>query len=256
MKKLIQNLKKPLLFTLVLLPVAIIGGIFTGMYLIDTSSPKNLEMLLAQFGSTNMLIVITTIQTCTYALFCGFFGYILADKIGLIKPFKVEKDIAIKAIAFGAVTGALLVADYWISGNIYPIIKEVTETGLSASSVIASILYGGIIEEVMIRLFLMSLIIFVIWKLFLKKKSKEEIPTIIFVATNIIVALAFAAGHLPATVLMFVELTPFLLIRCFLLNGIGGFLFGKLYLKHGIQYAMIAHMGAHIISKLVLILFI
>ncbi|MEE1283047.1 MAG: CPBP family intramembrane glutamic endopeptidase [Acutalibacteraceae bacterium] len=256
MKNLMQNLKKPLLFALALLPVAIIGGIFTGMYMIDTSSPENLKMLLSQFGSTTVLIVITTIQTCTYALFCGFFGYILADKIGLIKPFKVEKDIAIKAIAFGAITGALLVIDYCISGNIYPTIKEVTKTGLSVSSIIASILYGGIIEEIMMRLFLMSFIIFVIWKLFLKKKSKEEIPTAVFVVANIIIALTFAAGHLPATILMFVELTPLLLIRCFLLNGIGGLFFGELYHKHGIQYAIIAHMGAHIISKLVFILFI
>ena len=256
MKNLMQNLKKPLLFALALLPVAIIGGIFTGMYMIDTSSPENLKMLLAEFGSANVLILITSIQTCTYALFCGFFGYILADKIGLIRSFKVEKDIAIKAIAFGAITGALLVIDYCISGNMYPTIKEVTEAGLSVSSILASIFYGGVIEEIMMRLFLMSLVIFVAWKSFFKKKTKEEIPTAVFVVTNIIISLAFAAGHLPATILMFVELTPFLLIRCFLLNGIGGFLFGNLYHKYGIQYAIIAHMGAHIISKLVLILFI
>ena len=149
MKNLMQNLKNPLVFALALLPVAIIGGIFTGMYMIDTSSPDNLERLLAQFGSANVLILITSIQTCTYALFCGFFGYILADKIGLIKPFKVEKDITIKAIAFGALTGALLILDYCISGNVYPTIKEVTEAGLSVSSIIASIFYGGVIEEIM-----------------------------------------------------------------------------------------------------------
>lgn len=256
MKKLMQILKKPLLFSLALFPVAIIGGIFTSIYMIDTSSPEALANVVDQAGSTNMLIIITALQTCLYAMFCGFFGYILADKIGLIKQFKFEKTPTIKAIIFGAVTATLLIADYWISGSIYPTIKEVTETGLTLSSIISAILYGGIIEEVLMRLFLMSLIVFVIWKLFLKEKTKEEIPTALFVVVNIVVALVFAAGHLPATVNMFVTLTPYILVRCFLLNGVGGFLFGNLYHKHGIQYAMLAHMGAHIISKLVLILFI
>jgi len=37
------------------------------------------------------LVVIGALQTVGYALFCGFFGYILAEKIGLWKPIKFEK---------------------------------------------------------------------------------------------------------------------------------------------------------------------
>lgn len=256
MSKLIKAIKKPLLFTLALMPFALVAGIFTGMYLIDTYDPKLLAEVVAQVGSTDMLIVITVLQTCMYGAFCGFFGYILADKIGLMKSFKIEKAPLIKTLIFAGVTAGLLVADYWVSGGIYPQIKEVTEVGVTLSSIIASVLYGGIIEEIMMRLFLMSLIIFIVWKIFFRKKTKEEIPTAVFVVVNILIALVFAAGHLPATVSMFVELTPYLLVRCFLLNGIGGILFGNLYRKHGIQYAILCHMGAHIISKLVFILFI
>ena len=68
-------------------------------------------------------------------------------------------------------------------------------------------------------------------------------------------AILFAAGHLPATV-MTMELTPVVLIRCFALNGAFGLAFGRLYRKHGIQYAMLAHAGVHIVSKLIWILFI
>ena len=49
----------------------------------------------------------------------------------------------------------------------------------------------------------------------------------------------------------------FLIIaRCIILNGGIGLLFGYLYRKYGLRYAMIAHAGCHLISKLIWILFI
>ena len=71
-----------------------------------------------------------------------------------------------------------------------------------------------------------------------------------------IAAVLFAAGHLPATVAIFGELTPLLLLRCFLLNGGFGPIFGRLYRKYGIVYAMISHVLFHIVSKLIWILLI
>ena len=51
--------------------------------------------------------------------------------------------------------------------------------------------------------------------------------------------------------MLFGELTAPVLVRCFLLNGGFGLLFGWLYRKYGIQYAMLSHALLHIISKLV-----
>ena len=48
---------------------------------------------------------------------------------------------------------------------------------------------------------------------------------------------------------MFGELTPMLLLRCFLLNGAAGLLFGRFYRKYGIQYAILAHMLFHLVSR-------
>ena len=42
----------------------------------------------------------------------------------------------------------------------------------------------------------------------------------------------------------------------FLLNGGIGLLLGWLYRKYGLRYAMIAHAGCHLVSKLIWILFI
>ena len=121
---------------------------------------------------------------------------------------------------------------------------------------IASVLYGGIVEEVMLRLFFMSLIALIVWKLFYKKYDKENIPSSVFVIANIIAALLFAAAHLPATVVLSGGLTPWIVFRCFLLNGGFGLVFGWLYRKHGIAYAMLAHALFHIVSKMIWLIFI
>ena len=118
---------------------------------------------------------------------------------------------------------------------------------------IASLTYGGVIEEVMLRLFLMSLIAFVLQKLF--ARDKKEVPPAILITANVIAAMLFAAGHLPATV-MSIGLNPIIIFRCFLLNGGAGLLFGRLYRKYGIHYAMIGHALAQVVSKVIWILFV
>ncbi|MBQ8332231.1 MAG: CPBP family intramembrane metalloprotease [Clostridia bacterium] len=120
--------------------------------------------------------------------------------------------------------------------------------------VLASVLYGGIVEEIMLRLFVMSLIAFILAKLFCC--AEDELPAWVFVTANFIAAVLFAAGHLPATVTTFGTLTPMILIRCFLFNGGFGILFGHLYRRYGIQYAMISHALLHILSKLIWALFL
>ena len=135
-------------------------------------------------------------------------------------------------------------------------VKEGIELLLTKNGIIGSILYGGFVEEVMLRLFFMSLIAFAIWKLFFKDRYKYSIPTAVLVIANIVAALAFAAAHLPATMVTFGELTPIILIRCFLYNGGLGLLFGWLYRKYGIAYAMMGHALCHIVSKVVWFIFI
>ena len=248
--------KKPLLFALCLLPIAIVAGIFVGLYQLDIYSDEIIAEAVAQLGSTDLLVVISAVQTVGYALFCGFFGCILADKIGLWKPIKFEKKNLVITLAISLVGGIVFSLDHWTFGNIIDGIQEATKVGLTTNSVITSILYGGIIEEVMLRLFFMSLIAFVVWKLFFKKYDKENIPTGVFVIANVVAAILFAAGHLPATISTFGELTPLILFRCFLFNGGFGLVFGWLYRKYGIVYAMMGHALFHIVSKLIWIIFI
>ena len=248
--------KKPLLFSLCLLPIAIIAGFSAGIYQLGTYSEAIISEVVAKLGSTDVLIMIGVAQSVVYTLFCGFFGYVLANKIGLWKPVKIEKKALIVTLAISVVGGAAFSLDYWIFGGMIDGVQSGDAASLTVSGVIASVLYGGIIEEVMMRLFFMSLIAFVIWKLCFRRYDKKNIPPKVFAISNVIAALLFAAGHLPATISMFGTLTPPILFRCFLLNGGFGLVFGWLYRKYGIVYAMTGHASFHLISKLIWLIFI
>ena len=117
--------------------------------------------------------------------------------------------------------------------------------------IIASVLYGGVIEEVMLRLFWMSLVALVLRGIFDRKG--EGVSTTILIAANVISALLFAAGHLPATFMM-IGNSPMIIARCFIMNGGAGLMFGWLYRKYGFRYSMLAHAGCHVVMKLVWVL--
>lgn len=249
-----SSLKRALKFALCLLPIAVVGGVFTGIYCLDLYSGEIISEVVSQLGSAEMLIVVATVQTIAYALFCGFFGYMLAEKTGLWKPIRFAKKPLAIALLSGAVCGAIFAMDYWVCGSFIDGIQAADRSGMTLSGALSSILYGGMIEEVMLRLFFMSLIALILIKLLCRKR--ETIPTGVFAAANILASIAFAAGHLPATAMTFGELTLTLVVRCFLLNGAFGVVFGRLYRRYGIHYAMLAHVVFHIMSKLIWLIFI
>lgn len=249
----LQRIKKALLFVLLLLPIAAVGGYFAGIYGWEGLTEEMKAMVLEQIPDVTLYCMITMIQTISYAAIFGFFGYFLAEKIGLMGPISLKKVGLVPTGIWAVISGGVLSLDRLLFGKQIPQVAALYESKPSVSNWIASVLYGGVIEEVMIRLFFMSLIVFLVWKLLYVKR--EEIPKGAFVFANIMASLLFAAGHIPATIQMFGELTPLILFRCFLLNGMAGLGFGYLYRKHGIQYAMLGHMGAHIVWKLLWVIF-
>lgn len=249
-----EYIKKVVLFVIALLPFAVIGGFFTGVYGFEELMPDMQQMILEQVGSKEIFYVIATLQTITYAVVMGALGYILSQKLGLMRPLRIEKKPVITTVALTLVCGIILSTDNFLFSKQIPQIAEMYTKKPSFEYWMASVFYGGVIEEVMMRLFVMSLLSFVMWKLFFRKS--EAVPTGVLIAANMIAALLFAAGHLPATVRMFGEITPLILFRCFLFNSMGGLCFGYLYRKHGIHYAMMSHAGAHIVWKILWVLFI
>lgn len=244
-----QKLRKPLLFTLILLPIALVGAYFAVVMSFGTVEQSVIDEAVGQVGSRELLVLLSMIQPVLLVLVCGFFGYILSEKIGLMRPFRLEGRKVLVTIGVSLIGGGLFSLDPWTFGRWIPAVGQSYQaTGsFDPATWIASVLYGGVAEEVMMRLFCMSLIAFLSWKIFFRKR--DAVPTGALIAANVIAAILFAAGHLPATAGIFGELTPMLLFRCFLLNGAFGLVFGWLYRKYGVQYAMMAHMLFHIVSR-------
>ena len=113
-----------------------------------------------------------------------------------------------------------------------------------------AILYGGITEELLVRFFGMTFIVWLLAKL--TKKSRENIPASYFYIGMIGASILFGLGHLPATAPIVGEITALVVIRGILLNGLLGIWFGYLYWKKGLEYAMIAHMSADIFIHVLL----
>jgi len=102
-------------------------------------------------------------------------------------------------------------------------------------------LYGGLVEEIFVRFFLMTLLVWGLWKV---TKKTQPSSLIMWVA---IVVVAFVTGlvHVPVMA-SFSALSFSLLFRIWLLSIIPAILFGWLYWKRGLGIAMAAHFSTDI----------
>ena len=248
MEKFIRSYWKTLLFFGI---IGLVGGFFVGLYVLDSYPEEIREQAYAEGLNDFLIGVVTAIQSAGYGLVLGTVGILLAKNLGL---WRDERSITVKPLLFAILISiigglTLILSDIFFFGKYSDVIANSYAVKPTLPYLIATVTYGAVIEEVMLRLFMMSLIAFI-----LKKLTRKEGAGIL-IAANIVSALLFAAGHLPATIMM-IGTTPLIIFRCFLLNGGLGLLFGWLYRKYGLRYAMIAHGGCHIISKLIWILFI
>ena len=243
--------------------VGLVGGFFVGLYLLDSYPAEMKQQLIDELAKAGLrdvpaditIGIITAIQSLGYGVILGALGIILAKRVGLWRDERgITKKPLFISLVISVIGGlALIIPDILFFGRHSTAIMESYATKPTAAYLVATVTYGGIIEEVMLRLFTMSLVAFILYKLFGKGADKPS--TAILIAANLIAALLFAAGHLPGTFILLGS-SPMIIARCFLLNGGFGLLFGYLYRKYGLRYAMIAHAGCHIVSKLIWILFI
>ena len=203
---------------------------------------------------------IIAMQLLTNGLLFGLvigIGLIIANKIGLGLPFldaitrrekitKPFKPIAWFSILIGIVFGFIIIGlDTWIFnlkkvGLVLPkTVNPPAWQGFLAS------FYGGIVEEVLLRLFLLSLLVW-IGNLMTKNKGMRPHIRVLWIA-NIITAVIFGLGHLPATKGMGLPINSFIITRAIVLNGIAGLALGWLYWTRGLESSMIAHFSADIV---------
>jgi hypothetical protein len=108
--------------------------------------------------------------------------------------------------------------------------------------------YGGIDEELLCRLFLLSLLAWLIGFAWHVPGGKPTLGALWL--ANILAAVIFGLGHLPTTASL-VKLTPLLIGRAILLNGIVGVAFGYLFWQYGLEAAMLAHFSADLVLHII-----
>lgn len=114
--------------------------------------------------------------------------------------------------------------------------------------VAAKLLYGGVTEEMLMRWGLMTILVWLPWRLIQKRVG---IPRPAYVIGAIFVAaLLFGTGHLPAAAGLGVGLTTPVVTYIIIGNTLPGVLFGFLYWRNGLEAAILAHALAHAVAEL------
>jgi len=103
-----------------------------------------------------------------------------------------------------------------------------------------AVAYSGVVEEIVFRLFIVSL---VVWLLRHDRLPSRRWPLAVVVWIAILIAaLAFGAAHLSKWSAEISQL-PSLAVSILLLNGIVGTILGYLYWRFGLEVAILCHFG-------------
>jgi membrane protease YdiL (CAAX protease family) len=107
---------------------------------------------------------------------------------------------------------------------------------------------SAITEEIIFRLFLFSLLVWLANKVF--KSNRTPLNNTVLWAINSMIALGFGLAHIPSWYSI-TQLNPIIVGVIIFLNSIGGLTFGYLYFKQGLASSMIAHFTADIVLHII-----
>lgn len=204
-----------------------------------------------------LIIAISSLQSAALLGLAVWVGCKLAPAVGLESPSilaMVSGKPVISQLSqqwrpglYGALLGgAGLAAFNALSSSV--IAPAGSGVALPVIPIVARVLYGGVTEELLIRWGLMTALLWLCWRYFQKEKDSVTFPSVVL--ATFISALLFGIGHLPYVAAVVPQLTIDIVVFIVLANTSFGVLFGYLYWRHGLESAMIAHAGAHLIAFL------
>jgi membrane protease YdiL (CAAX protease family) len=206
-----------------------------------------------------VLAIASATQSGVLLFILGWIGLRLGRSLGLDTPFArafvyglKRPALSKRAIHFALISGFL--GGFVILGLAFLFQPFMPQTAQSTTLNIAlwkralASFYGGITEELLLRLFLMTLIAWVFWKIGLREG--EQPSRLAFWLAIALSALLFGVGHLPSAAALW-SLTPIVITRTMLLNSLLGIAFGFLYWQWGLEYAMLSHFCADIVLHII-----
>ncbi|OGI11383.1 MAG: abortive infection protein [Candidatus Margulisbacteria bacterium GWF2_35_9] len=238
----------------ILLVASVLSAVVVLPYALSIQS----EILKTTQIPIGLIVLISIIQSTIMFSILVLFGLIMAKKIGLGLPIierlinkeslpENTKSIIKRSVLLGILAGTLIILLDFLFGNIKT--EMMSNVSIPVWQGFLASFYGGIGEEILLRLFFMSLIVFIISKLIKPTKTITDNNYIMWISI-IITSVIFGLGHLPATAAI-IAITPIVILRAVLLNGVGGMIFGWLYWKRGLEAAIIAHFSADIILHVI-----
>ena len=211
-----------------------------------------------------LLVVVGVAQNLVlFGLLIGV-GLLLARKLGLgapllerwlyheASPVRLRDSLKYGALV-GIAVGIVLLVIIIPAASHLPGLPFVSASRAAVWKRVLVCFYGGIDEEVISRLFLLTLLAWLGTRVFQKQKARMSTAT--FWSANIIVAILFGLGHLPNAA-MVMHITPTVVVLALALNGIAAIPFGYLYWKRGLESAMIAHFCADFVIYVVGVTFL
>ncbi|HEX7467270.1 MAG TPA: CPBP family intramembrane glutamic endopeptidase [Methanobacterium sp.] len=207
---------------------------------------------------TPLALIAQLIQSLVIFSIAIFMGLYLYKRVGFNLPIlegwlegrevgNYLKSILGISIGLGVLSGIIIVILSFLFTPVSSIFQNAS-ISVPIWKAFLACFYGGISEEILLRLFLMTLIVWIFFKI---NKTADGKPTVIGIWLAIIIsAVIFGLGHLPITGTI-TSITPLIVVRAVLLNGIAGIVFGWLYWKKGLESAMIAHFSADIVLQVI-----
>ncbi|GHO46069.1 type II CAAX prenyl endopeptidase Rce1 family protein [Ktedonospora formicarum] len=207
-----------------------------------------------------VLVLLQSAQSFVLLAAATGLGLLIAHHLGLGAPLlegllagnavtTQAEAIILPALILGAIPAVVLllleIMVFW------PRLPEVMHTSVPIPALWKRFLacfYGGIVEELLCRLFLLSLLSWLIGFVWHLPNGKPALEALWL--ANILAAVIFGLGHLPTTAAL-VKLTPLLIVRAILLNGIVGVAFGYLFWQYGLEAAMLAHFTADVVLHII-----
>ncbi len=109
---------------------------------------------------------------------------------------------------------------------------------------LAASLYGGIVEELLLRASVMALLAWLLARA--TRQPSGQSPTWLVWTSIVVAGVAFGLLHLPATAAL-IELTPLVVTRAVVLNGAFAVVFGWLAWRRGLEAAIVSHVVADVL---------
>jgi hypothetical protein len=233
----------------ILYAAALFGGLAIvpyGLRLIEQSgrsiSPSRFLLLSLAQNAVLFAVVIALGLLAAHAVGLGA-PYVEAA-LGGRSPGYPAGEMLMWSIGLGGAGGALLLAMDLVLIQRLPALLDLTRKTSLWENFTASF-YGGLNEEFLFRLLGLSGAAWLLSQLWHSPAGGPTDATLW--SANVIMAVAFGLGHLPAALAITGGITPLLVSRTLVLNGLIALICGWLFWRFGIEAAIAAHFTADIV---------